>query len=192
MNKINILKTYFFDPYINYNHEIKIRDIYCELFIYENNNNYYTLHFYTSNNTYYSYYKTKQVTPNYIIFYGININENSLIRIKNSNYIQINNLGYCISYTYDLEYEYDLKIKKIDEYIFIKYYKNIFKLKRGIKIYDALKHCIYNHKYNVHKYYITYYINYYIYIYNYNYKEYNSQNYNTILYNYSRHFMIII
>ena len=60
MDKINILKTYFLKPYINYKHEIKIRDIYCELFIYENNNNYYTLHFYTSNNTYYSYYKIKK------------------------------------------------------------------------------------------------------------------------------------
>jgi hypothetical protein len=120
MNKINILKTYFLEPYKNYNHEIKIRDIYCELFIYENNNNNYTLHFYTSNNTYYSYYKTKQITPNYIIFYGININENSVIRIKNyDNISPINNLNYCISYTYDLEYESDLKIKKIDEYIYL-------------------------------------------------------------------------
>jgi len=197
MNKINILKTYFLEPNINYKHEIKIQYNYCELFIYENNNNYYTLYFYVSNTTYYSYFKVKQIKPNYNICYGINVNGKRINKIKNYNYISpINILKYFKSYNYDLEFIYDpdLKIKKIDNNIFIKFNKNILKLRRGLKIYDAFEHCFYNHKYNVRKSYLTYYINYYIYIYNY--KEYNfklyNRLYNTIFCNYSRHFMIII
>jgi len=116
MNKINILKTYFLKPNINYKHEIKIRDYYYEIFFYENNK--FTLYFNVPlPNTYNinsSYYKIKQVKPNYIIIYCINMCAKRLTKCKNYDYIPIpiNIFNYFRGYMYDLEFKPDLKIKK--------------------------------------------------------------------------------
>ena len=190
MNKLDIIKTYIFEP--NYNkYEYTIGS--CDLL-----KIFYRFTFYN----YSDYLKIKIIKKNYIICSYFNHHENWNTNDKIKNYdntkIDINHIINSNFYNYDLKINDNSITKKIDDNTHIVYdntkyifKNNIIKTQRHHVLFNLKNYCI---KYHYYKEYITYYINYYTIIYNINknnimYKEYN---YNKILYNFSRNFMIII
>ena len=188
MFRIDIIKTYFYEP--NYNFYEKNYDILHILKIFNNNN--YILNLYITIFKSEDYRKNKKIKDNYIISSYVNYNKNkiSFNKIKNYDNTKIDIDNYYNNYynNTDLRINNNKIFKKIDKNIFIIYYYKKYCLK-------AIRHHeLFNSKYIYFKKYISYYINYYIIIYN-DIKNNNIENRlhcNTIFCNYSRNFMLFI
>jgi len=191
MVKTDIIKTYIFET----NYYISGKQSYYDVLSIYNNNNILYILIQIYNFT--TYYKTKQIKPNYIIYLYFNYRENKNIINKVKNYdntkIDIINGYYDSYFNFDLKITKNKIIKKLDKDIYITYYQNIYILKDN-NIKAIRHHHLDNHKIGYLKKYITYYINYYIIIYNDIRKNFNFKTciFNTIYFNFSKNFRLFI
>ena len=189
MNKLDIIKTYIFEPnYYKHDYTIDHFDLLKIFYNYE----IYIL-FYTFSD----YLKIKKIKHNYIIYsyFTYDTKRNFIDKIKNYDNTKIDIINGYKTYNCDLKISNNTITKKIDKDIYIIYYL----IKEGLNIRKIKHHYFFNSKYYYNKYYNTYYINYFIIIYNKNNINiklinifYIPNKLNTIFCNISRNFMLII
>jgi len=186
------IQTYIFEPNYYKNDEIAI--YWNVLKIFNNNILYFYIDIY-----YNSFFKIKQIKDNYIVSFFLDIYENKISFTKIKTYdntkIELNDIIYNNDnynfYNYDLNFNDNKIIKKIDKDIYIKYY-HIKYIINDVSMKAIRYHEVCNSKYTYLKKYITYYINYYIIIYNDIKNNKARKCNNTIFCNYSRNFMLFI
>ena len=191
MFKKDIIKTYI---YKSQYYEYEKQNIFYDILKIFNNNYILHIHIKIFFNT--TYFKTKQIKQNYIIFSYFNCYDNKFFFTKVKNYDNTK-IDIINGYKSDIN-NFDIKIntnfitKKIDTDIYIIYYRKKNIIKDGYYI-SIRSHNFINSKYNnTYKYYKTYYINYYIIIYNNTKNFYKTRRFNTIFCNFSRNFMLYI